>query len=334
MRVLAALLAVSAFASDCSTALVGEDHVDGSIGTSVSTLPLVGVETCQTDGAGYLVRCVVPNSTLTATPFDSAVPVRTVLKRNLAGTCVANKNPRLSLEVSGEPPLSYSFFGTPQVTLRKGDRSPITALFLRDELPAETYGIRMQGCRVTLDISFNEPDVNSRAEAEALIRTLEADRDQKVQIRDRYLQLVRLSTAIEFLRKTGDYLTTELTSAQMTELRAAAINANDALIAYITGCDTGVSATDRANLMELYGHLWVLGDPSKWRRTDGSPKTLADFLGADAQAILSSIQNATRDALSDAGSSLDAEAKVAAVAAERAAARVAQARQQLAGWLR
>jgi hypothetical protein len=324
MRVLALVLAASAVASDCSAQAE-------PLGVTTATLPLVGVETCQTDGSGYLVRCVIPTRTMTATSFDSAVPVRTVVKRNLSGTCVANKNPRLSLEVSGEPATSYSFFSTPQVTLRKGDRSPIMALLVRDELPAETLGIRMQGCRVTLDATFNEPDVNSRAEAEALIRALEEQRDQKVRLRERYLQLVQVSSAVQFLREIGENLTTQLTSTQMQELRAAAINSNDALLKYVTSCSAAMSEVDRANLMELYGHLWVLGKPEEWRKADGTPKTLSDFLGSAAQDVLTSIQNATREALDP--KQLQAEAAAAAIDAEKAAARITQARQQLSAWL-
>lgn len=228
MRIYMALLAAVGALSECSADPgVGSD---AAASTSTRTLPLVGVETCQTDGSGYLVRCVIPDSTLTATPFDSAVPVRTVLRRNLIGTCVANKNPRLSLQVTGELPTSWSFMGTPQVIVRKGDRSPITALSLHDELPAETYGIRMTGCRVLLDAVFNEPDVNSKAEAEALIVSLEQDRDRKIATRDRLSQLYRLSSAVVFLKKTGEYFMTELSSEQMTELRTAAVNADASLV--------------------------------------------------------------------------------------------------------
>ncbi|HMJ10662.1 MAG TPA: hypothetical protein VK524_04600 [Polyangiaceae bacterium] len=246
----------------------------------------------------------------------------------MIGTCVANKNPRLSLGVAGEPPVSYSFFGTPSVTLRKGDRSPITALTLQDEIPAETFGIRMQGCRVTLDVTFNEADVNSAAEAQTLIASIEADRDQKIQFRDRYLQLVQLSSAVQFLRAAGESVMTELTSPQMQELRMAAISSDEALKSVLTTCGSSLSQIDRTNLTELHGHLWVLGEPSKWAKPDGTPKTFADFLGPQAQQILTSIQNDTLEA-----AQLEAGASAAALAAERAIARVGIARQQLSVWL-
>ncbi len=330
------LVGISSLAStmqDCSgdPPIAGGDAGNTSF-VSVASLPLVGPETCQTDGAGYLVRCVIPDKTLTGTPFDSAVPVRTVFKRSLTGTCVANKNPRLSLQVTGELPVSWSFMATPQVILRRGERTPITAVSLHDELPAETFGIRMTGCRVTLDAVFNEPDVNSKAEAEALLASLEEDRDRKVALRDRLSQLHQLSSAVVFLKRVGEYFMTDLTSAQMNELRTAALSADDALVNLLLNCASGVSQDDRANLTQLHAQLWVLGEPSKWVNTDGTPKSLADFFGPDAQSILTSIQKATQNT-SDAGSNLQAELQAASLDAERAIARVGQARQQLAAWL-
>lgn len=100
----------------------------------------------------------------------------------------------------------------------------------------------------------------------------------------------------------------------------------------LVDCASGISQTDRTNLTNLHGQLWLLGEPSKWVNADGSPKTLADFFGPDAQSILTSIQNATQNA-GDAGSNVQAELQAASLEAERAIARVAQARQQLATWL-
>lgn len=254
----------------------------------------------------------------------------------MSGNCSGTKNPRLRIEQADEPAVLYSFLSEPSATVRRRDAKAIAALSIKDDLPAETAGIRVaQDCRVTLEVVFNEPDVNSKAEAQALLAQIEADYADKIRIRDRYEQLLKLDQAVVFLRKVGDYLLTELTAPQMNDLRTAALDADSALLNFLTSCNSGVSEVDRANLAKLYSQLWVLGQPDEWRNTDGSQKTLADFLGSDAHKILASIDTATRSAMGDAGvdSNLQAEAQAAALDAERAAARVTQAKIQLAGWL-
>jgi hypothetical protein len=188
-------------------------------------------------------------------------------------------------------------------------------------------------CRVWVDVELNQPDVDSAAQAAALIAGIEAELAAAERAVRDYGHLVALAGAHHFLSQLVDNFYLELSRGQLQSLRDGALAAGAALRAAATSCGDVTSPDDAAHLLALYEALLALGGAEDWRNPDGTTKTLEQYLGPEAAQVLETVQRLadTSNPVLHAeyrAALLDAEAL-----AESLAARLASARAVLASWL-
>lgn len=283
---------------------------------------------------GSLVSCRIPDAQFAPAPVSGPIPVRTTITRNITGPCQAAFPYEVVLEVPGDAPQVYRWAQDASFILRLPNGAVVPKLVIRDGSPWTVRGQFKLGCFVELQITFNEPDVSSRAEAAALIAKIEADIAKKRQEAARYYELLLFNDAYSLMRGVANKFYSQLSNEGMLELYAAAEDAKPALESMIVGCNGGLSEPERQQLLRLYVALSVLDSPEKFARADGKTMTLAEYLGDKASGVLRVV-----DSLSSlADQNLEDQRRRAYESAtqevEALELRAAQARTQLAGWLR
>lgn len=299
------------------------------------SMELIGTGTCDLI-LNRLRNCQTPDGTIFPPAIDSAVPLRTVIRPVKSGACSTSYS--LQLKVTS-PQLQevhqFRYIEGQVLALRAPTGAPIEELALTDGSQWTGIASFAMPCTITAALVINEPDVDSAAEAQALLDSIQARLDDAIAERDAYEQLLLFVGAYDFLRAVADNLYGELTNDMMQALRAeyvAAMPAFNALAASDV-CTTDLGA-DAGALLSLAGSLFALGDASDWQNPDGTTKTLADlyteFRGdgvvAQIEALAESADPALEQQYLDA---FDAAAvKVAELEADLALARV-----QLDYWL-
>jgi hypothetical protein len=303
-----------------------EQHV------GTSTLDVISSANCKLQN-GKLRQCVVPVTTLSPVTFDTAVPLRTVLTVNKSGNCTTVYDLKIAAALDGASPASLRYFNQNRLELTRPDGAAAASVVIRDDSPFTGAAIVDQSCLVTLTVSTNEPDVDSAAEATAILAALEAQLDAKRHERDDFEALVALSNGFAFLQSVTGAFYTELTNETMQELRESARTAGPAFETLLLGCSDGISEEDQMQLFRLYVALAGVGDAADWRNPDGTTKTLADFLGPNATAVFASIEH-LRDRLGgDPGTVYQAKYEAAALEVTALEGKVALAKVQLEPWL-
>lgn len=307
--------------------------IDQPVPQALTTrLDLLSAATCPPRN-GRLVNCQIPNRNLDFQVFDTAVRVRTRFTAEVTGNC----STQFPLEIDLASPTGESvrlrYLRDAGVLLRRGDGQAIARVTLSDPSPWTKVAALDASCAVTLAVSPNELDVDTREQAQAVIAGLEADLADKVRQRDRLGQLALFSEAYGFMRTVAESFHRQLTSDQMQELRGSALAANQSLEKLILDCSTDLTVDQRIDLLRLHSALGVLGTPEAWTRPDGSTKTIADFLGPESAKILSTVDNLSGRADGRLAGEIKADFDRASDAAARAESQLTLARVQLAALL-
>ncbi|AGC48861.1 hypothetical protein MYSTI_07589 [Myxococcus stipitatus DSM 14675] len=294
-----------------------------------STVDLISPARCTQSG-GRLTRCSIPTQTLDATPFTSAVPLRTTLRRVMSGNCSTQYPLEVTLTPPGNSGTRYTFMSTADVVLRDLDRALIPSLELRDSSSWTNVAAFNDTCRVSLSITWNEVDVSSTAQAQALLQSLQDDLDTKLAQRDHLASLVEYSAAFDFMKTLSNSFLVDLNNATAYALHVQAQEAAPVIFTAAMGCGGALTEAESVILTNFYFVLGSLGDPSKYHHPDGSPKTLEELVGPQALPVIQKLSQ-----LSQAGAKeqYQAQYQVAAQEVTAAQAKVALANTQLAPWL-
>lgn len=295
-------------------------------------LPIVSPDTC-THAEGRLYACAVAPTAFTAPSLDvSAVPLRTVLQRRRQGDCSSPMALSVQATADNLPPVSFHVTEDDHMALRHKDGTAVQVIALQDASSATRFASFNDSCRLGVDITWNEPDVDSTAEAQSLVAALEARATALDVELARLEELALLDPAYRLLRVVVDDFHAELTDATLLALRDAARSGSDPLAQLIASCGLGIPPASRAALVHLAAAVRLATDGADaWRRPDGSPKTLADLLGGrnvDTLRVLDDLLASKAAAPVDPAALLDAQRVCAA-----AHGAVSLARQQLASWL-
>jgi hypothetical protein len=334
MRIQIATALVAAVAG-CSAAHEDKAPEAVALNGAPFTLDLLSTSNCQLLN-GRLRKCTIPARLFPSPSAEHAVPKRTVLRRVASGNC----STPYALEVTlGAPELvedrRFQFLSEQQVILRAPQGVAISELDVRDTSPWTSTATFDQSCAIRADISMNEPDVDTREQAEAIIDSIELAKQTAVRERDSYQQLVLFHASYVFLKSVAANLHAEITNDMMQQLRAAhlaALGAYDALAASPSCASSLGSGLDR--ILDVADALFILGDPSDWQNPDGTTKTLADLYSelagggvvAQIEALAAQADPSLKDQYEAAYS--DAALRVAELEAKEALAR-----QELAPWL-
>lgn len=298
-----------------------------------STLDLISPATCTQLG-GKLQRCQVATTTFTLTPFETAVPLRTSVTSMRQGTCSTQYPLQVSLKADQEPAVNFSYIAGGQIKVKRGDHGIINQLGVSDSSPWTKFAAFDPSCRISLSVTPNEPDVDTKADAQAVIDALTKDVAAKQSARDRARELDLYSKAFAFMRSLADNFLGQLTNEQLQDLRAAALDAQPSLELLITSCNS-LSQDDRSNLLRLDLGLATLGHPEDWKNPDGSNKTLKDFLGPADQQVIATIDSLAQSSTADGGAPPDYDTLYKQAEADYQAAlhKLDLAKQQLATFL-
>lgn len=322
----------------CSDGVVSSNKVARTAQAYTTAADLITPSTCTLRGT-RLIGCTIPEQSLSGLDLETAVPVRTVLKVKRTGTCTTHYPLEVSFQTPGEDAVKLSYLSADKAIVRRRDRGPIPTITLRDPSPYTKMAAFDASCKITLDIVSNEPDVDSKADAMAIIDRLTKDLADKTLLRDRLSDLVHYHTAYEFLDSVVARFYGELTSDAMQKLRADAKAAKPTLMKLVTdeACGGTLSDEEFANVISLYEGLTVLGAPEDWHNDAGATKTLAEAIGPDAEKVLATARKLSAahggDAGVGTGGNYGDEYKAAALAVEVAKSKLDLAKVQLAIWL-
>jgi hypothetical protein len=307
-----------------------------STASALSTeVALISAATCQTQ-EGMLLNCVVATRSLQGLALESAVPLRTKFKVTKTAGCNALAKLEISLTAEGADPLKLAYLTQSEGVLRRRDGQAVPVVVLADSSSRFTGGASFApSCRITLSMTSNEVDIDSRQQAQAVWDALQADLAAKRANRDRLQALTKYARAYLFMRSVADSFRRELTTDAVQGLRTSADDTIMAIATLLGGCgDTVLSDDDRANVMRLFAGIRALGDASAHQSADGGTKTLADYLGAEDQAVLATVERlAALAQTGDGGLQYDADYRAAQLEVSALEAKVTLAATQLAPWL-
>ncbi len=283
-------------------------------------------------GSGRLSQCTIAARTLVTTPSATAVPVRTVVKRQASGNCSTQYPLEVTLTPEAGPAVKYTYISAPEAVIRGTDRQFLSSIHLTDSSPWTRYAAVSDTCRISMQIEWNQADVDSADQARAIIQGLQNDLNSKKAIRDNLGHLVDYSSAFVFMGELSNLFYTALTTQTMQALRAQAIAAGPTIFKAATvGCSGVLSEEEQATLAEFYWALPELGDPNDYiDPVTGEVKKLRDYLGDEAKPILDKLAARTTPAAL-AQYKLDYQA--AAQQAVNAETKLTLAKAQLASWL-
>lgn len=315
----------------------------GSAFAETVFVDLISPATC-TQGSGRLTRCAIQPQQLEGNPFKSVVPMRTVIQRNMSGNCSTQFPLEVSLTPVGEPTTRYVYISNPEVVIRGLDRKLLTLIDLKDSSPWTSTAAFADTCRISLNILWNQVDVDSTAQASAILQGLQDVLDAKVAHRDALAHLVEYSSAFNFMRALSLNLLTELNNDMMLFLREQAKATGDIIFKATLPCECNPATQDcsgaltdseKIALANLYFSLGVLGDNSNYLRPDGTRMTLEEYLGSQpgGSAIRGLIEKLALRTTSEVLEQYKAQLAAASEAVKVAQDDLNLGKQQLAPWL-
>ncbi|QQR45748.1 hypothetical protein JKA73_06350 [Myxococcus xanthus] len=232
-----------------------------------------------------LMNCQINPVTLTTPIAESAVPLRTSLRTVVSGNCSTQYRLEAKAETVGAAAAIIPYLRNTEILLRGPVGAPVGEFTLSDNSTWTGMAVLDASCLIKLEVRWNEADVSSTEEAQALIVTIDADIAAASTQADRLEELMLYQQAYAFMHSLADRFRVELSNETMQELRAAALESGPALESMILAC-ADLTFEERLALLRMHAELWVLGKPEDWQRPDGSPMTMEDHLGADAAEIL------------------------------------------------
>lgn len=299
------------------------------------TLDVISTGNCQLLN-GRLRKCTIAPRAFFAPEVEHAVPKRTVLRRVASGNC----STPYALEVTVSAPelqeeRRLQFLHEPHVIVRAPGGEPISELGVRDSSPWTGIATFDQSCAIRVEISVNEPDVDTVEQAQAIVDSIELARQTAVRERDNNQQLLLFHASYVFLQSVAANLHAEITNDMMQQLRAAHLAALDAFddLAASPSCASALgNGVDK--ILDVADAMFILGDPSDWQNADGTTKTLADLYselgGAGVVAQIEALAAQANPALTE---QYETAYQSAALRVAELEAKAALAAQELAPWL-
>lgn len=316
-----ALLLGLALLGDAGTARAWTGKVD-----------LISPNTCTLSN-GRLFDCKIVSRTLSGALADTAVPLRTMVKVVKKGDCSTQYPLEVSLTANSEPAVKLYYLKTPEATLRGKAGRGISKVKVIDTSKWTKNLNVASSCRISLIIASAEPDVSSKADAQELLKDLEKKLDAKQAEAEYYKHLVQYRRAFTFLQTVAESFHGELTNELVQQLRSGAEGALSSLSMLSSECDAEMDDGDRQNIMLLLMSLPQLGSAEDWVNPDGSTKSLADFIGPEAQAVYLTVDKLAQETETASGSAYDEGLRKASEQASALEYQLALAKQQLAAWL-
>jgi hypothetical protein len=296
-------------------------------------MDLISPNTCNLSG-DRLSRCVIAPRTFTGAVPEAAVPMRTKIEVRKTGSCATQYRMEVAVSLNGEPATNVRYLQHTSVIARRLDRQSVNQVSVVDASTWTRSASLPGSCRVSLVITANEVDVNSQAEAQAIITAIENELAAKRTQVEWYRQLVAYREAFLFLQSIANNFRVQLTQGVIQDLREEAVAASDSLALLVgTSCGDELSVEDSANIFFLLASLPGLGEPASWTHPDGTPMTLAEFMGPREREIYDTVDRLARAHGGENGSDYEQAYTQAVAEAIELEHKLNLARTQLAAWL-
>lgn len=308
------------------------DEAPEIIARGFAAIDLISPATCQLR-LGKLRQCVIPSVVHASPPFDSGVPLRTIVRRVQEGNCSTQFPLRVAIALDGGAETMFGYLADPPLILRAAGGGRVAEVTIHDASPWTPHAVLDGTCRISLEVTSNEVDVDTVQQAEAIVAAIDQALAAARTEHRNYEALLALQAAYEFTQAVAASFHAELTSEAMQELRQAAIDAAPALETAVLGCGDALSDPQRDTLFQLYVTMVALGDPASWQNPDGSTKSLEQFYGAGADTVLARLQELAENANPDLETQYRAGLQAAAAEVVRLEQQRALAIEQLAPWL-
>lgn len=315
-------------------AVLGCDGSGHCTSGPTSTIDIISPSTCSVSSPRR-TKCKIPELWITPPLTDSAVPLRSVFKVIKTGNCNTNYDLTVSAQPDDAEPTRIGIYDDPVTRIRLPQGAAARLIHSKDIGPWTPYIALDPSCRITLDVSFNEPDIDTKVQAQGVIAVLQAAVSETRAEAEKSRQLLLLFGGYDFIHKLSESFHQELTNDLMQELRRAAADGNSALTQILSSnaCTSALSQNDQDNLTRLIISLVAVGDPADWTNPDGTTKKLSDFFGPAAAEIEKSILEIEKNANFQLEEQYKAAYKAAGERVVTAEARLAEANVTLQGWL-
>lgn len=309
-----------------------EESDSEAVSKLVAAADLISPANCVLQN-GKLKQCAIPTVSHSETLIDTAVPLRAMVERQIAGNCSTSFPLGVSIAVDDGTPVSMPFLSQSQLVLRRPDGGAVQHVLVADASPWTATAAFADSCRISLTVTANVVDVDTAQQAQAILAAIDQELSKaKVDVHN-YEALLALQAAYTFTRSVALSFHEELTNETMQALRQAAIDAGPAMQIAALGCGDALSPEQRDTLFQLYVTMVALGDPGAWVNPDGSTKTLEQFYGPGATAILAQLQAMADEANPDLETEFRQGLEGASIERERLQQKRTLAIAQLAPWL-
>jgi hypothetical protein len=308
------------------------EHAGSTAQADTVTSGIISSSSCTTR-LNRLVQCVVPPAKWTRTPFETAVPLRTEVTAQRTGNCSTAYPLEVTFQAASGDPVKVPYLSASTTMVRRRDGLAMDTVTMTDSSPWTKNASFDPTCNIKLALNFNVVDVDSAAQAAAIITSLEQDLANKISVREHANELVLFQKAYDFMSAVAKNFHTQLTNESMQALRSAADDSMDVLLDLITSCDGSLAPADRKNLGRLMRFFPALGHPGDWKNPDGTLMTIADFVGAEQAAVLATVDAISAAHPSGPAAGYQLELDLAAKAVVEAQAKLDLAHTQLAAWI-
>ena len=324
----------------CSDASRLSDERVASVEQRQQLEPLLAPQFCKIQ-VPRLAQCALPPIVGLSGPTpETAVPLRTIIETVSPfgldkANCSTGVPMELTLAADNMDNALFRFIRDEAVILRRRDRGIIQRLDIRDSAPQLTDRANFQqGCGITLRFRWNEPDVNSREEAQEILDRLQADVDDKRRAYENAEDVTAYESLFSAYEGVLQSFYTDLTAGGLQEMRANADAIVNTAFRVEELCGSDISAEDRSNLMTLVFALGNIQGSTQFTLPDGGTKSLADVLAERAPTVRATVERLRakmRSSAGDGGANADTLRR-AAEALTAAESRLSRARAQLASF--
>lgn len=338
---LLSMMLLSPIASACIASEVGpvtDEEPVGEVALAITAAKdLISPATCQLQNK-RLRSCVISTETFDLPPRDTVVPLRTVIERQANEHCSTPYPLELKLSAPSLDDQVFRYIQDETIILRQAEGEVVESLTVEDSGAWTPYAAFDEKCRISINITANALDVDSRADAEAILAEIDAELAAARDDVSRYEQLLLFSSAYDFMWEVSRSLHTELTTDLMQRLRAEARAVSPLMQDMMMRCMTDGAGTcdqcgDIMGLFPLYEALSGLGGPETWQNPDGTTKSLEDLLGPTEAAVRETIESILDAADPDLHTEYETQLAAATERAVRLEAKLAQATAELEPWL-
>lgn len=235
-----------------------------------------------------LSKCRFPNKTIESSDLHTQfVPLKTLIHTITEGSCKTQFPVAMKIEGDRDhSSVTASAIAPSSVLLRAGDHGPIGGLNLSDATAWTAIASFPKTCRTHLEILRDQVDVDSKENAEKIIKTIETEMQEAGMSRDAFEDLMAYRSAFRMLRALSNNFFQQLTATSTREILGDASAAIQSLERLLNSKDGRLNEPEREIFDRLQDFLKTLKQPEQWKE-----KSISDFFNPKDRELIESLSN-------------------------------------------